>query len=74
MVCDLDRRARQFGEMASRPEFDGMTVDDTEIWLEQQGIPSEFCEKFSGEFNNVFYHVVAILFSVIPPFRELHRW
>ena len=52
VVCDLDQRARQFGEMASRPNFDGMTVDDTEIWLEQQGIPCEFFEKFSGEFNN----------------------
>ena len=30
------------------PEFDDMTVVDLTNWLEQQGIPNEFCEKFSG--------------------------
>lgn len=36
--------------MTSNPDFDDMTVTDLITWLEQQGIPSEFCDIFSGRF------------------------
>lgn len=35
--------------MAS-PDFESMSVEDTVLWLEEQGIPSEYCETFSGMF------------------------
>ena len=48
--------------MASNPDFGNMTIEDLSIWLEQQGIPSEFCEKFAGVFN--------ILFLCVPVFKR----
>ena len=35
--------------MAS-PDFEIMSDEDTVSWLEEQGIPSKYCETFSGMF------------------------
>ena len=34
--------------MESNPNFERMTVVDIVEWLQEQGIPTEFCDAFSG--------------------------
>ena len=47
--------------MATGPDFERMTVEDTVLWLEEQGIPNEFCDAFAGTVCLLFYLVVVSL-------------
>ena len=42
------------------PDFEGMTVEDNTMWLKEQGIPSEYCDAFSGVFDSYFSSVVHV--------------
>ena len=36
--------------MSTSVDFSCMSVEELGMWLQQQGIPSEFCEKFEGAY------------------------
>ena len=41
--------------MASTDTLSSMSTIELGLWLEEQGIPKEFCEKFEGGCSSVFF-------------------
>lgn len=41
--------------MASTDTLSSMSTVELGLWLEEQGIPKEFCEKFEGKFSFVSF-------------------
>ena len=52
-----------------------MSVEDLSMWLQQQGIPSEYCEKFEGNLLKRSCLVSAAVLNIdglLSLFRKLH--
>ena len=50
----------QFDVFFTMADFTSMSSQDLGLWLQEQGIPSEFCEKFEGAYLLVLAHKVTI--------------
>lgn len=57
MICggvhwtsEVRQRQVEMAELASK------TVEELSVWLKENGVPHEFCEKFEGETTNFYYH------------------
>ena len=50
----------QFDVFLTMADFTSMSSQDLGLWLQEQGIPSEFCERFEGAYLLVLAHKVTI--------------